>query len=106
MAKRKDMEEGDEGFEELQKESWDLYNAQHKVRSDALRAIAESEEDPLASLYAVLMGGMGGQDALTRLDALKGEVGEHPALMAMHSRVSQGIEMRATAAALKGRRTN
>ena len=101
MAKRKDMEEGDEGFEELQKESWDLYNAQHKVRSDALRAIAESEEDPLASLYAVLMGGMGGQDALTRLDALKGEVGEHPALMAMHSRVSQGIRMRAAAAALK-----
>ena len=101
MAKRRDMEEGDEGFEELQKESWDLYNAQHKVRSDALRAIAESEEDPLASLYAVLMGGMGGQDALTRLDALKGEVGEHPALMAMHSRVSQGIRMRAAAAALK-----
>ena len=101
MAKRRDMEEGDEGFEELQKESWDLYNAQNRVRSDALRAIAESEEDPLASLYAVLMGGMGGQDALTRLDALKGEVGEHPALMAMHSRVSQGIRMRAAAAALK-----
>ena len=101
MAKRRDMEEGDEGFEELQKESWDLYNAQHRVRNDALRAIAESEEDPLASLYAVLMGGMGGQDALTRLDALKGELGEHPALMAMHSRVSQGIRMRAAAAALK-----
>ena len=101
MAKRRDMEEGDEGFEELQKESWDLYNAQHRVRNDALRAIAESEEDPLASLYAVLMGGMGGQNALTRLDALKGELGEHPALMAMHSRVSQGIRMRAAAAALK-----
>ena len=101
MAKRSGMEEGDEGFEETQKESWDLYNAQHKVRSNALRAIAESEEDPLASLYAVLMGGMGGQDALTRLDALKGELGEHPALMAMHSRVSQGIRMRATAAALE-----
>ena len=101
MARRSDMEEGDEGFEELQKESWDLYNAQHKVRNNALRAIAESEEDPLASLYAVLMGGMGGEDALTRLDALKAELGEHPALMAMHSRVSQGIEMRATAAALK-----
>ncbi len=101
MARRSDMEEGDEGFEEIQKESWDLYNAQHKVRNDALRAIAESEEDPLASLYAVLMGGMGGQDALTRLDALKAELGEHPALMAMHSRVSQGIRMRAAAAALK-----
>ena len=101
MAKRKDLEEGDEGFEELQKESWDLYNAQNKVRYDALRAIAESEEDPLASLYAVLMGGMGGQDALTRLDALKAELGEHPALMALHSRVSQGIRMRAAAAALK-----
>ena len=101
MARRRDMEEGDEGFEELQKESWDLYNAQHKVRYDALRAIAESEEDPLASLYAVLMGGMGGEDALTRLDELKAELGEHPALTAMHSRVSQGIRMRATAAALK-----
>ena len=101
MARRSDMEEGDEGFEEIQKESWDLYNAQYKVRNDALRAIAESEEDPLASLYAVLMGGMGGQDALTRLDALKAELGEHPALMAIHSRVSQGIRMRAAAAALK-----
>ena len=101
MDRRSDMEEGDEGFEEVQKESWDLYNAQYKVRNDALRAIAESEEDPLASLYAVLMGGMGGQDALTRLDALKAELGEHPALMAIHSRVSQGIRMRAAAAALK-----
>ena len=101
MARRSSMEEEDEGFEEIQKESWDLYNAQHQVRSNALRAIAESEEDPLASLYAVLMGGMGGQDALTRLDALKAELGEHPALMAMHSRVSQGIRMRTAAAAMQ-----
>ena len=100
MDQRRDLEEGDEGFEELQKESWALYNAQNKVRYDALRTIAESEQDPLASLYAVLMGGMGGQDALTRLDTLRGQLGEHPALIAMHSRVSQGIRMRATAAAL------
>ena len=101
MDRRKGLEEGDEGYEELQEESWDRYRAQNKIRFDALRAIAESPDDPLASLYAVQLGGLGGQDALTRLDALEIEIGAHPALLAMRSRINKGIELRAAYAAMQ-----
>lgn len=101
MDQRKDMEEGDEGYEELQEESWDRYRALNKIRSDALRAIAESQDDPLASLYAVQLGGMGGQDALSRLDELEAELGAHPALVALRSRINKGIELRAAYAAMQ-----
>lgn len=101
MQRRRGMEEGDEGFEELQKESWDRYNEQHTVRRDALRTIAESDEDPLASLYAVQLGGMAGDEALSRLDVLQVDLGEHPALIAMRSRINKGKELRAAAQAMK-----
>ena len=101
MDRRKGVEEGDEGYEELRDESWERYRAQNEIRFDALRAIAESPEDPLASLYAVLMGGLGSQDALARLDELEAELGAHPALVAMRSRVNKGIELRAAYAAMQ-----
>ena len=101
MDRRKDLEEGDEGYEELQEESWDRYRALNKIRFDALRAIAESDEDPLASLYAVQLGGLGSQDALSRLDALETELGAHPALVAMRSRINKGIELRTAFASMK-----
>ena len=101
MDRRKGLEEGDEGYEELREESWDRYNEQNKIRFDALRAIAESPDDPLASLYAVLMGGMGGEDALARLDELEAELGAHPALVAMRGRVNKGIELRAAYASMQ-----
>lgn len=101
MDQRKDMEEGDEGYEELQEESWDRYRALNKIRTDALRAIAESQDDPLASLYAVQLGGMGGEDALSRLAELEAELGAHPALVALRSRINKGIELRAAYAAMQ-----
>ena len=101
MDQRKGMEEGDEGYEELQEESWNGYRALNQIRSDALRAIAESQDDPLASLYAVQLGGMGGQDALSRLDELEAELGAHPALVALRSRINKGIELRAAYAAMQ-----
>ncbi len=101
MQRRKGMEEGDEGFEEFRQESWDRYNEQNKVRRDALRAIAESDEDPLASLYAIQLGGMGGDEALSRLDVLQADLGKHPALIAMRSRIDKGKELRAAAQAMK-----
>ena len=101
MDQRKGIEEGDEGYEELQEESWDRYRALNEIRFDALRAIAESEEDPLASLYAIQLGGLGGQDALSRLDELEALLGAHPALVAMRSRTNKGIELRAAYAAMQ-----
>ena len=101
MDRRKGLEEGDEGYEELQEESWERYRALNKIRFDALRAIAESPDDPLASLYAVQLGGLGGQDALSRLDDLEMELGAHPALVAMRSRINKGIELRAAYAAMQ-----
>ena len=101
MNRRKGLEEGDEGYEELQDESWERYRALNKIRSDALRAIAESSDDPLASLYAVQLGGLGGQDALSRLDDLEIELGAHPALVAMRSRINKGIELRAAYASMQ-----
>ena len=101
MDQRKDMEEGDEGYDELLEQSWDRYRALNEIRFDALRAIAESEDDPLASLYAMQLGGLGGEDALSRLDELEARLGAHPALVAMRSRTSKGIELRAAYAAMQ-----
>ena len=101
MQRRRGLEEGDDGFEDLKQESWDRYNEQNKIRYDALRAIAESNEDPLASLYALQLGGMGGDEALARLDVLEADLGEHPALVAMRSRITRGKALRAAAAAMK-----
>lgn len=101
MDRRRGLEEGDEGYEELQEESWDRYRALNKIRFDALRAIAESPDDALASLYAVQLGGLGGQDALSRLEALETELGAHPALVAMRSRINKGIELRAAYASMQ-----
>jgi len=101
MQQRKGIEEGAERYEEMLDESWKRYRALNKIRFDALRAIAESGDDPLASLYAIQLGGLGSQDALMRLDELQEEIGAHPALIAMRSRFQQSIQMRATFAGMK-----
>ncbi len=103
MEQRKGAEEGDEGYQALLDESWERYRALQDVRSTALRAIAESDNDPLASLYALQLGGMGGEQALARLAELQlqGGLGEHPALLAARSRITQGIQMRAASQAMK-----
>lgn len=101
MDQRKGVEEGDEGYEELREESWERYRALNKIRFDALRAIAESDGNLRASLYAMQLGGLGGQDALARLDELEAELGAHPALAAMRSRFNKGIELRAAYASMQ-----
>jgi len=97
MERREGMQEGDEGYEELRDESWERYRALQDIRSGALRAIAEADDDPLASLYALQMGGMGSDEALSRLDQLQGALGEHPALLATRSRIRHGMKMTAAA---------
>ncbi len=103
MERRKGVEEGDEDYQALLDESWERYRALQDVRSTALRAIAEADGDPLASLYALQLGGMGGEDALARLTELqlRGGLGEHPALLAARSRITHGIQMRTAARAMK-----
>lgn len=101
MDAKKDLKEGDENYQELLDLAWERYRALHEVRTSALRAIAESDDDPLASLYAVELGGMGSQEAITRLDALRASLGDHPTLMATRSRKLKGMEMSATARAVK-----
>ena len=53
-------------------------NALNQFRGGALRAIALSDDDPLASFFALQMGALGGTDALDRLDELEA-VAELPA---------------------------
>ncbi len=101
MEQRKGVEEGDEGYQALLDESWERYRAVQEVRSSALLAIAEADDDPLASLYAVQLGGMGSEQALARLDQLQADLGEHPALLATRSRIRHGVEMRTAARAMQ-----
>ena len=46
-------------------------NALNQFRGGALRAIALSDDDPLASFFAIQMGALGGTEALDRLDQLE-----------------------------------
>lgn len=101
MDAKKDLKEGDENYQELLDLAWERYRALHEVRTSALRAIAESDDDPLASLYAVELGGMGSQEAIARLDALRASLGDHPTLIATRSRKLKGMAMSARARAVK-----
>ena len=101
MDAKRDLKEGDENYQELMDLAWERYRALHEVRTSALRVIAESDDDPLASLYAVELGGMGSQEAVDRLDALRASLGDHPTLMATRNRKLKGMEMSATARTVK-----
>ena len=96
MAAKADLDEGPER-ESLTEEAIRLYNELNRIRRDALRAIAESDEDPLASLFAIEMGGLGGTAALNRLDQLQA-IAELPTTVdALRSRTETGIRMSETA---------
>lgn len=94
MDAKKDLKEGDENYQELLDLAWERYTALNEIRSDALRVIAETDDDPLARLYAVELGGMGSEDAILRLDELRESLGDHPTLIATRSRKVKGMEMR------------
>lgn len=96
MDAKKDLQEGDENYQELMDLAWERYRALHEVRREALLRIAEAEDDPLASLYAIELGAMGSADAITRLDELRLSLGDHPTLIATRSRKVKGLEMRDT----------
>ena len=101
MDAKRDLQEGDENYQELMDLAWERYRALNEVRTNALRVIAEAEDDPLASLYAIELGAMGSEDSINRLDALAEILGDHPTLIATRSRKVKGMEMSATARAVK-----
>ncbi len=95
MAAKADLEEGPER-EELTTEAVRLYNELNRIRREALREIALSDDDPSASVFAIEMGGMGGTEALSRLDQLQA-LGDLPSpVTALRSRIETGIRMRET----------
>ena len=96
MAAKADLEEGPER-EALTQEAIDIYNELNGIRREALQAIAESDDDPLASLFAMEMGGLGGTAALARLDQLQAVAELPAAAAAFRSRTETGIRMSKTA---------
>ena len=97
MAAKADLEEGPER-EALTEEAIRLYNELNRIRGGALRRVALSDDDPLASLFAIEMGGLGGTEALKRLDQLQ-SAAELPTstVTALRARTETGIRMRETA---------
>ena len=96
MDAKADLEDGPER-EALTEEAIRLYNELNRIRREALRAIAESDDDPLASLFAMEMGGLGGTAALRRLDQLQAITELPAAADALRSRTETGIRMSETA---------
>ena len=94
------LEDGPER-ETLAEEAIRLYNEQIRIRRDALREIAMSDDDPLASLFAIEMGGLGGTAALNRLDQLQTLAELPAAAAALRSRTETGIRMSETARAVQ-----
>lgn len=96
MQAKADLEDGPER-DALTDEAVRLYNELTRIRRDALRAIALSDEDPLASLFAIEMGGLSRTEALDRLDQLHA-LAELPASAdALRARTETGIRMAETA---------
>ena len=96
MAAKADLEDGPEK-DALTDEAIRIYNELNGIRRDALRAIAESDDDPLASLFAIEMGGLGGKAALNRLDQLQASADLPTTVEALRSRTETGIRMSETA---------
>lgn len=96
MDAKAGLEEGSER-DALTDEAVRLYNELTRIRRDALRAIALSDEDPLASLFAIEMGGLARTEALSRLDQLQAVAELPPTVNALRARITTGIRMRETA---------
>ena len=100
MDAKAELEEGPER-DALTDEAVRLYNALTRIRRDTLREIALSDDDPLASLFAIEMGGLGRAEAISRLDQLQA-VAELPASAdALRARTETGIRMAETAKAVQ-----
>ena len=96
MAAKADLEDGPER-ETLTEEAIRLYNELNRIRRDALREIAMSDDDPFASLFAIEMGGLSRTAALSRLDQLQAVARLPATVTALRARTETGIRMSETA---------
>ena len=96
MDAKADLEEGPER-EALTEEAVRLYNELNGIRGAALRKVALADGDPLASIFAIEMGGLGRTEALNRLDQLRAAELLPATVAAMRSRIETGIRMSYTA---------
>ncbi|MCE2425774.1 MAG: AhpC/TSA family protein [Pseudomonadales bacterium] len=96
MDAKADLEEGPER-EALTEEAVRLYNELNGIRGAALRKVALADGDPLASIFAIEMGGLGRTEALNRLDQLRATELLPATVAAMRSRIETGIRMSDTA---------
>ncbi len=96
MAAKADLEDGPER-ETLTAEAIRLYNELNRIRRDALREIAMSDDDPFASLFAIEMGGLSRTAALSRLDQLQAVARLPATVTALRARTETGIRMSETA---------
>lgn len=101
MAERRELAEDDERMEAVKEETVRLYQEQHKFRREGLRAIAEAPGDPLASLFAIELGGMSGEEAIERLDELGTALGDFAPLQTVRARLATGVRLRNTAKVVK-----
>ena len=101
MDAKKDLSEADEGYQELLDEAWERFEVLRNIRREALRVIAESDGDALASLYAIEMGGLGGEAALKRLDQLEEPLVSHLVLSNLRSRIQRSDELVAASTAVQ-----
>ena len=101
MRTRRELANDDERMEGAKAESVRLYQERHRLRREALRAIAEAPGDPLASLFAIELGGLGRAPALARLDELAPRIGDFEPLRALRSRLATGVRFRKTAQLVK-----
>ena len=77
MEAKAEHEEGPE-YVSLMEKAVRLHNELNRIRHEALRRIALSDDDPLATFFAIQLGGLSGTEALDRLDRLQA-VAELPA---------------------------
>ena len=96
MAAKADLEDGPER-ETLTEEAIRLYKELNRIRRDALREIAMSDDDPFASLFAIEMGGLSRTAALSRLDQLQAVARLPATVTALRARTETGIRMSETA---------
>ena len=100
MAAKADLEEGPER-EALAEKAWELYTELRRIRVEVLRDVALSDDDPLASFFAIEMGGLGGTAALERLDQLEAVVELPAAAGALRARTQTGMRLAETARMVK-----
>ncbi len=100
MAAKANLEEGLER-EALVEKAWQLYSELRRIRVESLREIALSDDDPLASFFAIEMGGLGGTAALERLDQLEAVVKLPAAASAFRTRTQTGMRLAETARMVK-----